>query len=122
MDKRAYAQMEQRAGDRRVLRVPGAVWFAGQAPMELRTIDASPGGVGVRHESPFPPAGTRGKLRLQLMVDTGPVRVEADIEVRYSCMSGGAYRSGLQFCAMDPRDLKLLAGVLATRPLVLEAQ
>ena len=122
MDKRAFAQIDQRAGDRRVLRAPGVVWFPGRSPTEVRTLDASPGGVGVRHEPPFPPAGARGKLRLQLLTDTGTALVEADIEVRYSCVADGAFRTGLQFVAMDPQHVKRLASVLATRPLILESR
>jgi c-di-GMP-binding flagellar brake protein YcgR len=121
MDKRAITQVDQRAGDRHVLRVPGVLWFAGRAPIAVRTLDVSPGGVGLRHDDPVPPIGSRGKLRLQLQLDSGAAVIEADVEVRYSAVAGEALRSGLQFIAMEPRYVKLLVGVLANRPLILES-
>jgi hypothetical protein len=111
-------RLEQRAVDRRLLRVAGMVLFPGGVLHDVRTVDASPGGVGVQHERAFPPVGTHGRLRLQVLVESTPAVFESEIEVRFSAVAGHAFRTGLQFVATDPEQSRLLARVLQSRPLV----
>ena len=103
---------EQRAHDRRPLRIQVQLLLPGRPPLVMRTTDISVSGVGLLSAT-APPDGLRVVLRIPMpnrrAPTTPPTVFDVQAQVRHSVFSSreDAYRVGMQF--LQPSDPLLVA-------------
>jgi hypothetical protein len=106
------ATTEQRAHDRRPLRIQVQLLLPGRPPLVMRTTDISVSGIGLLSNA-TPPEGLRVMLRIPMpnrRAPTAPPTVfDVQAQVRHSVFSSreDAYRVGLMF--VQPSDKLLVA-------------
>jgi hypothetical protein len=77
---------ERRQNDRKPLRTTAQLVFPSQPPLEVRTWDISPGGIGIL-ASANPPPKLRCVIRFQVPRSTGSgLPVEVKVQVAHSLM------------------------------------
>ncbi len=94
---------ERRNHERRILRVQAELLITGRAPMAVRTMDISEGGISVLCPVNLP-ARTECTVRVSLPVPpTGRKPVELRAVVRYSILSssGGGFQLGMSVPMTD---------------------
>lgn len=106
---------EKRAAPRKQFSARGLLRMPDGRSIELRTFDASALGVGIEHDDVLP-SGTKGVIALGLLNAQGmPVVFQAEAEVRHTLLSGGRWRSGVQFTNVSAANRQLLDRVLRAR-------
>lgn len=99
----ASSPSERRAADRRALRTPAVVTLGAQE-FEVRTLDISPGGLGiVAGANPRP--GTTFQIRFKLpLKPRGALPVALPVRVVHAVFSAdeGGFKVGLMFLQLPP--------------------
>lgn len=105
---------ERRSHARRNLRTSAVIVLPGGKTVDVRTLDISPGGVGLLIGA-NPPKGTFFDLQVALpMRSDGHTKLHVKVEVMQSIYDGhdGGFKVGVRFVGLEPDDSATIAAFL----------